>query len=275
MSDSEQGTAADPADPVASWQQWMQSAVMQPATASELDINNRLLPGANLSAAECLGIYQRSYILRLARCLAEQFPALCHALGNDLFDQFARRYLQRYPSNSYTLYDLGARFPDFLEEDRPDRDADEQESWIDFMIDLARYEWTHFSLFDAPGHEGKPWPTEDTPDERLVLQSGLALGYYRFPVGWYYHAIKNNPHVGFPPARDSWAVLVRKDYRVTTYPITQLHFQFLRALQASGQVARALRCISDQNARPMGQVTESWTEQIRGRWIAAGFFTER
>ena len=108
---------------IASWQNWMQQALIHPRNTPKGDIENQFTAGANLSASECLAIYQRGYILRLTKCLAEQFPALCQALGAPLFEQFAKRYLQQCPSDSYTLYELGRRFADFLAQDRPDKDA--------------------------------------------------------------------------------------------------------------------------------------------------------
>ncbi|MFP3656554.1 DNA-binding domain-containing protein, partial [Burkholderia sp. SIMBA_052] len=71
-----------------------------------------LLPGPKLSASACLAIYQRSYILRLRKCLEEQFPASYHALGAALFADFADEYLRACPSDSYTLHELGRRFPE-------------------------------------------------------------------------------------------------------------------------------------------------------------------
>ena len=52
--------------------------------------------------------------------MREQFPALCHALGAALFDDFVADYIRDHPPESHTLYDLGRRFPAFLEDNRPD-----------------------------------------------------------------------------------------------------------------------------------------------------------
>ena len=151
-------------------QRWMLDALILPGRVDRDEVERRFTASANLQPAACLAIYQRGYILRLGKCLAEQFPALCHALGEKLFDQFAREYLRVCPSDSYTLYELGRRFCDYLEDARPDRDLlpEQREGWIDFMVDLARYERLHFRLFDAPGHEGGPWPTPELPDDRLI-----------------------------------------------------------------------------------------------------------
>lgn len=264
-------------DPIASMQQWMLRALILPGQVNRDEVETRFLPAANLPASECLAIYQRSYILRLAKCLADQFPALCHVLGEQLFDQFARQYLTAYPSDSYTLYELGRRFPDYLEEVRPDHNLppDQREGWIDFMLDLANYERLHFSFFDAPGHEGKPWPSSELPDHSLVLQPSFELGIYRYPVAWYYHNINKQVDIEFPPQRDSYVAVLRKDYLTSTFPINRIHYLFLKHLQSCDNIVSSLHYVSEVANTPLEQVTKSWREEVRTPWIKSGFFIER
>lgn len=259
------------------WQNWMLDALIKPSEVKANDIEQRFTSSPNLSAAQCLGIYQRGYILRLTKCLAEQFPALCHALGKPLFDQFALKYLQECPSDSYTLYELGRRFPDFLQQDRPDKDLppEARESWIDFMIDLASYEQLHFKLFDAPGHEGNPWPERDIKDDKLKVQPCFELASYRYPVAWYYHTIKENPDAAFPPLQTTYVALLRKDYHVTTFPINRVHYQFLKQLRSCGDVSESITFVSKVNQTPVDLVQNSWRNEVRNRWIEAGFFVEK
>ncbi|HVI89986.1 MAG TPA: DNA-binding domain-containing protein, partial [Dongiaceae bacterium] len=109
-------------DRLDSLQRWMIEALIAPDGVDAGTIAATLLPGPKLSASACLAIYQRSYILRLRKCLEEQFPASYHALGATLFADFANEYLRACPSDSYTLHELGRRFPEWLEDNRPDRD---------------------------------------------------------------------------------------------------------------------------------------------------------
>ena len=193
------------AEPIAlhAVQLWMQDALAFPRRVERQRIETMLASSPGLSGAEGLAIYQRGYFLRLASCMREQFPALCHALGKDLFDDFVADYIREQPPQSHTLYDLGRRFPAFLEQNRPDRELapGERESWIDFMIDLARFERQVFAMFDAPGHEGKAFAGPATPDDRLRLQSCFDLGAYRYPVFAYYHAVRLNQPAVLTAAR--------------------------------------------------------------------------
>ena len=67
-----------------------------------------------LSADERLGIYAASYVSRLAECLRAEFPVLRLLVGDQVFNLFAGGYLSARRPSSYSLYDLGAGFPDYL-----------------------------------------------------------------------------------------------------------------------------------------------------------------
>jgi len=257
-------------------QSWMQQALIFPQQVPVESVEQIVASSSRLSGSQRLAIYQRSYQVRLLSCMREQFPALCHALGVDLLTDFAREYLQAYPSVSYTLYDLGKRFPAYLEETRPDRDQvpDQRESWIDFMVDLARFEREIFVLFDAPGYEGQPFADVDVPDSQLRSQPCLILGDYRFPVAWYYHEVQQSHDPPLPPQRRSLVALVRKNYLTHTFPLTTVQYTFLRSLKSGKDVEQSLSIAAQEAAQPLEQVRQSWGKpgSTRQRWIEAGFF---
>lgn len=263
--------------PPLSWlQAWMQKALIFPRQISGGEAARYVESSSRLNATERLAIYQRSYYLRILKCMREQFPALCHALGTELFTDFAREYLQARPPESYTLYDLGRRFPSYLEETRPDRGAEGREIWIDFLADLARFERQLFVMFDAPGHEGKPYAHEGVPDGRLRLQPCFALGDYRFPVAWYYHQVRYGKGPPLPPQERSFVALVRKDYITHTVGLSAQHYTFLAALEQGKSVEEALELVTQSLAMRIESVVQSWRapDGVRKRWIEAGFFVE-
>jgi len=252
-------------------QQWMQGAVLQSTPADREKVAQTFLASPQLDANERLAIYQRSYLLRLLSCLREQFPALCHALGEELFDGFAREYLLASPSESYTLCDLGRRFPSYLESSRPDREAPpaERETWIDFMVDLSTFERTVFVMFDAPGHEGQPFATVETPDANLRLQPCFALHESRFPVAEYYHQVKSGQSPALPPCEPTCTALVRTNYTIRSLPLTPPQFTFLRVLSAGTPVPSALPALAP--GLPAASSRRAWLA-VRERWIEGGMF---
>lgn len=255
-------------------QQWMQQCLIyqgdKPVHASAL------VESQNLTAEQHIGIYQRSYYSRLLLCMREQFPALCYALGEELFNDFAREYLVDCPSDTYTLYELGRRFPEYLSTTRPDKDSPpaQQELWINFMVDLAHFERQLFVLFDAPGVEQTGYASEDFSDEDISLQPCLVLASYQFAVADYYHAVRRGEKPALPPMRPTHFALLRRDYLTRTLELSQAHAIFLRAMNKGCDVKHALHQVADKLGVSFGQVYESWSDKggIRSRWFSAGMF---
>lgn len=264
---------------LASVQRWMHEALVFPRRVPREAIEGRLASFPGLSGAEGLAIYQRGYFLRIASCMREQFPALCHALGEPLFNDFVAEYIREQPPASHTLYDLGRRFPAFLDESRPDRDQPEEarEVWIDFMVDLARFERQMFTMFDAPGHEGKPFAAPDTPDARLRLQPAFAIGAHRFPVAAYYHAVRQKQPAELPPADASFAALVRTAYVTRTLVLSESEYLFLAAMADGGEVDDGISTVARHLKAAPDEVRRSWASPSgsRRRWIDCGFFIDR
>src|ERR1700730_17054771 len=138
----------------------VEAGLSSPEAGAEVDhtpdrIEDVVEPSKRRTSIERLEVYANAYYARLLECLRDEFPALLHAAGEEVFDGLAFGYLQSYPSQSYTLSELSRRFAQYLEETRP-RDEDEEggaPSWPDFMIDLVRLERCYSEVFDGPGAE--------------------------------------------------------------------------------------------------------------------------
>lgn len=259
---------------LAALQQRMHDALVVPQADAQA-AESLFVAGGRLGAAGGLAIYQRGYLLRIAGCMREQFPALCHALGRPLFDDFVADYVRDRPPERHSLYDLGRRFAGWMEASRPDGAA--REGWIDFMIDLARFEYSAFTLFDAEGDEGAAFAEWDTPDAKLRLQRGFSLGSYGFPVARYYHAVRREEHPAVPPHMASHVALVRTDYVTRTVPLTETQHAFLQRLQEGESVDAALGGVATRFGLDPERTRESWhaRDGIRARWIDWGLFVRR
>ncbi|MEX0715092.1 MAG: DNA-binding domain-containing protein [Planctomycetaceae bacterium] len=193
-------------------QRWMQAVITHPGgveagiaspdARANIDVpadeaERVVTRSQSLDALRRLQIYANAYYARLLECLREEFPALVHALGEEVFDGFAFGYLQSHPPRSYTLAMLAADFPRYLRETRPQAsdelrvtsDEKKKESlsesptsnsslvtrhssldshsslgaadWPAFIIDLATLERTYSEVFDGPGVEGERLLGED------------------------------------------------------------------------------------------------------------------
>ena len=93
-----------------------------------------------------LSIYSYAYHARLIEVLANDFPAIFVAIGDEYFNQLASEYIKAHPSKYFSLRDFGAAFPNFL------ADIIQQETtWKDmpWLYELAVFEWSLGQAFDA------------------------------------------------------------------------------------------------------------------------------
>jgi len=67
----------------------------------------------------------------------------------------------------------------------------------------------------------------------------------------------------------------RYDYYTSSFPITSLQYEFLRAMQKTGRIGASLDYVSDKLGVPDAEVKESWVNHIRNQWIANHFFVDR
>ncbi len=258
-------------------QKWMQGALQEPATVTLEQAQTLMAANARMSASERLGIYQRSYYLRITACMRDQFPALCHALGAQLFNQFVAEYIHFYPPESYTLYDLGRRFSGFLDETRPDKGSAAPEIWVDFMIDLARFERLLFSTFDSARAPENVIAQPATPDARLGIQRNVSIRRYQFNVAGYYHAVRANSDPELPEPEVCFLAIVRKGDITNTLPLHPEHAQMLMAMSRGADVEKALSEVAKWSSRTLDEVRQGWTQatELRASWIAAGVFVDR
>lgn len=240
------------------------------------------------TAIERLEVYGNAYYARLLACLRELFPVLVHALGENVFDQFALDYLQHYPSRSYTLGRLADNFVAFLEETRPDWKEDEQAGdaaqapdWPDFLIDLARLEWNIDQVFDGPGLEGQQRLSPSQlanidpavwPQARLVPAPCLRLLRFQYPVNDYFTAVRAGDDPSLPGAAPQWVALTRRDYIVRRVELSQRQFELLDRLCSGAAVEEAITRVADEiDDRELDAFAQSLTAWFR-TWAAADFF---
>lgn len=257
---------------LAQLQSRMQSALVRRDGAAansgpELFVNE----SSRLTAARHLDIYRHSYVARLRECMKNQFSALAYALGEELFQMFADQYLDAYPSDSYTLNELGRRFPRFLQETRPDAGLEEKESWVDFIIQLADFEYTLSEIFDAHSDDDESRPADDsTPDEDLRLNPLLRLFHHPYPICRYYLDVTRKREPELPLAEDSYCAVTRNDYRLRLLEIKPAQYHFLRALGRENSVGKAKERLVSGYGFDTRRLDHAW-EMWRKTFIEGGF----
>jgi len=145
-------------------------------------------PNDRLTSFERVEIYSKSYWFRVLDCLYDDYPGLRAVLGERKFYKLRVAYLDRYPSQSFTLRNLGSRLVEFLREE-PKWAAPHQR----MALDMARFEWAQVVAFDGPELPAL------TPDDllgrdpaklRLGIQPHMTLLELAYPLDDFVVALK-------------------------------------------------------------------------------------
>jgi hypothetical protein len=115
-----------------------QNCVLKPESTASTDwisASGRAAPEIQLSK------YSYAYVARLNEVLANDYPAMLVALGDDAFNQLADHYINLHPSHYFSLRDFGCDMPDFVL-----THAGENKHWL---YELSLFEWMLGDTFDA------------------------------------------------------------------------------------------------------------------------------
>lgn len=274
-------------------QQWMQAVIIHPggivagveaesalaiiAIAPE-QVEGLITRSQSQSGIERLEIYSRAYFARLLECLRSQFPQFAKALGEELFARFAYGYLMQYPSQSYTLANLGDRFVPYLAETRP-ADASAA-AWPDWLIDLARLEWQFDQVFEGAGNEGQPQlaaeqirslPADRWPEARFVPAPCLRLLTLRYPIHEYYRALRQGEPAHPPRAETTHLAISRREYIVRYFALDEPQHALLSAIVGGATLGEAIEQLAQQQSDldVLANQLHAWFEL----WTAEGFFS--
>jgi hypothetical protein len=259
-----------PSENLSDVQNWLQNSLIEPSINLDSSVIDFYLSATkNLTATQHLAIYQRSYYSRLLECMREQFKALHYTLGDELFTDFSKMYLAKFPSQSPSLNNLGEKFPAFLESQRPDKDS--PETWVDFMIAMAQFEVDLYKIFDQSGSENEKFADEFTKDENLKLQKCFTLHQYPFEVNRFYKAVAEGEKPELTPEHKTFIAFVRNNYQVYVVPLTEIQFVLLNWLNKGKTVAETLGILTKKYNFVPEKVSQRWLEW-KLIWVKKRFF---
>jgi Putative DNA-binding domain len=255
-----------PADAdLARLQHWLQRQIVGDAVATDNDDDigspDVIRGSVGFPARQRLAVYARGYLLRLVDCLREEFPVLRRLVGDQVFDLFASAYIAGHPSQSYSLYGLGAGFADFLEATRPAETGPRSIEAI--PANLARLERAMSEAQRAAGLESRradDVPIEAllhaSPDLRLHVPDTVRLLHLEFDFAAALTAAAGGVRPDQPPVRETWVAVARRRYRVRAHQVTSRHFALLRAFQYSGELSlrEAAAMVASATSEAMGVV---------------------
>ena len=268
--------------PLHQFQHWMQQMLLDPFQQTSVNPKD-LLPESintlddvikntkNLSAKDHLAIYQRSYIARLRNCMSQQFSALEFTLGEDIFCAFADDYLASNPSSNYNLNLLGKYFSEYLEANRPDKDEEQKEDWINFVIELAKFEYDLGVIFEQKAEENYQLATINTQEEKLKLVPICELFEFEFPVRKFYSDFKQGKEPQLPFEQASYCLVLRHNFKLEVYDLPQEQYKFFSYLKSGLTIPEAKTKFKEEHPKYINEFNSVWNDWKK-HWINAKIF---
>lgn len=217
-------------------QTWMQAAILADGDPRTRDV---VRDGNRMTAEARLGIYASAYRQRLLECLESEYPILAALVGPTAFELFARGYIAATPSRSYTLYDFGAGFADYLAAARPAGDGTPQTPEA-VPAALAQLERAKAEVLRARGIEQASAPQTGGLDPVLAGMLGLTgahtlpdsvrLMALPFDFSTTLAAVEQGEEPGFPVPAPSFVAVSRVNYRLEVHRLEAWQYDWLAAL---------------------------------------------
>jgi hypothetical protein len=247
-------------------------------------------PNDRLTSFERLEIYNRQYWFRLKDCFYDDYTGLRAILGDRRFESLALAYLKRYPSECFTLRNLGRNLLKFLAEE-PRWAAPDQR----LVTDMARLEWAHIEAFD---NEARPevdlsfLAGKDPGRIRLKLQPHITLLELGYELDEFLIKIKQGERLrdeasnAMEMRRGHLRNRLRRRLKPKTIYVAvhrfkdsvfykrleRPQFRMLSALQNKATIAEACDVLVEDGTVPqdIGGKVKMWFET----WAALGWFCE-
>ncbi|MBA2482152.1 MAG: putative DNA-binding domain-containing protein [Planctomycetes bacterium] len=264
--------------PLSALQRWFHGVITHPAGIDAALVDARIAPptwrspstGAliaetsGLGVEDRLGVYHFAYRARLLDCLADDFPALRHALGQSAFTGLCDEVIQQRPSRSPNLN----RYGKHLVEHCCERDATALQR---FSADLARLEWAMTEVFHAAAAPTlsldalRSIPLERWHTASFTQSATVTTLSFAYPVNAYLQAFREDRSPAITRARWSATAVYRQGYRIWRMDLTRPMSDLLERLFAGATLGTALESLPDGTDGP--QVMRWFTE-----WVSGGFF---
>lgn len=224
---------------LAAIQAWMLAACTAPSGYA-VDVEATVESTSRLPARARVAIYARSYRGRLLESLKQEFAVLHALVGDQVFDLFAAGYLEAHPPRSYSLFDLGAGFADFLDETRPPP-AGPDGSYDALPAAIVRLERARHECGRDQGVETDPThqPVDlislmVSPDVTVRTPPSLHLLHLPFDLDDAFAAVRSGSRPTVPLLAATYYGVARSHFRVTTHRLEAWQHAFLQRCGIGG-----------------------------------------
>jgi hypothetical protein len=198
-----------------------------------------------------LNVYSSGYMLRLLDCMYADYAISKKFMSDEVFDSFAKAYLMYHPSTSFTLYDLGKTFPDFLDKTKPQTEEGDDNVYFDIPGTLARVERARQVAMRAPGTESditdiNPVNIQDMFFSTLNINipDCLQLLEIDFPMKQFFESVYREDEYELPSPQKTFTAISRKNYRIVFEEITEMQYLLLQQCKKHTNLYEAISALS-------------------------------
>ncbi|WP_051559822.1 HvfC/BufC N-terminal domain-containing protein [Marinobacterium jannaschii] len=242
-------------------QHWFGRAVIR-LQLDPRDLQEAVTDAGQLNAEQRLGIYAEGYRLRLLECMRAEYACLCAILGPALFDQFALGYLNARPSESHTLFDLGAGFPAFLRATRPAPEAGAAPLPAQLYMPEQLAELERCRVMSIRGLGTEQSRAESPDASQLLMQPGwcfelpdtsfvTAADFDFVPC---VEAVEKGESVAFPMLKSQCLLVYRHAYRVRLMELQPWQAEFMHSCNGVEGWSEPCSQLSERLQMPAGEL---------------------
>lgn len=203
-----------------------------------------------------LSVYTHAYRSRLREALAEDYPAVNMAVGDDSFTELLNAYIENFPSHYFSLREFGQDFSSFLAQ----HPIQHEQPWL---AELASFEWTLRSAFDAADatriseQDMSALAPEDWPTMRFVAHPSVRFCHASWNIAEIWKCMTADPVVEItakPEPAHVWLIW-RDEQMITRFrSMDRDEEHALACLSAGGnfdEVCQSLITFHDEDSVPL------------------------
>jgi hypothetical protein len=256
-------------------QSWLFERVTAPALAGATlarparEDDARWIRSDRVSASERIDVYRNGYFARLCECLADDYPALAHALGPQGFRALCLDFIDAHPPTSPSLNFYGAPFAAFC--------ATRRAPFAACASELARLEWAVVEAIHADAGAVLDPATllalaePDWARARLVPSPALRVLHAAYPVLRHHRAFLEGLSPSLPDLEPSVVAVCRRGDDVWRLDVARPFAALLADLIAGVPLARALAALEPPDFSD-GGTSPADLQRVLSEWVACGFF---
>ena len=145
-----------------------------------------------------LNIYYQAYRLRFIEALQTDFPGIHALAGDEIFKKICKTYIDRYPSQYFSMRYFGQKLSDFLQRAEP---YCEHKT----LSDMAKFEWAIAQALDAANakrvkiEDLQKVPLAKWPKLRFEFHPSLQILALSRNVPAFWQAVKAEQEITAPP----------------------------------------------------------------------------